>query len=390
MTKIYTKEEVSKLIHDIRNPLTSIISFSKMLIKEGDSISKEEREEFLQLIYEESKRINDILDTFRKKREPTRKKESLSNVSNLTLLDATQGRAKILVVDNDGSIRRLIKMDLEKIGYTVYTAYNVGEALSFIEKFEPDLIISDVDMPDTDGLGFRRELENRNIIIPFIFLTSDYNEEKKLSGLKLGADAYLGKPFSIEELIVIIESLLEKAKKFAQSMYIDALTRVYNRKFIEEKLPLKIENALESADSVSLVMCDIDFFKKINDRYGHQAGDRVLSFLGDFLKAHLRGSDVVTRYGGEEFLILLEDTPKQKAYRVMERLRRLLSDREIAIGDGKKIKITISLGISTLREDGNTLKELIESADRALYEAKNKGRNRVVLAENLKKEDLNG
>ncbi len=382
MIKTYTKEEVSKLIHDIKNPLTSIISFSKMLIEDKDSISQEEKEEFLQLIYEESKRINDILNTFKEKDEPSRKKEALVNVSDSSLPNFTEGKAKILVVDNDGSIRRLIKMDLEKMGYTVYTAYNVKEALSFIEKFEPDLIISDIDMPDIDGLGFRKELENRNIIIPFIFLTSDYNEEKRLNGLKLGADAYLGKPFSIEELIVIIESLLEKAKKIAQSVYVDPLIGIYNRKFIEEKLPLRIKNALDNSIPLSLAMCDIDFFKKINDRYGHQVGDKVLRFLGNFLKMRLRGSDIIARYGGEEFLILLENAPKQRAYKIMERLRRLLAKEKLQIDNEKDIQITISIGISTLGEDGETIDELIENADKALYEAKSKGRNRVVLAEN--------
>ncbi len=390
MIKTYTKEEVSKLIHDIRNPLTSIISFSKMLIEDKESISPEEREEFIHLIYEESKRINDIIDVFRKRDESLQKKKSLVNASNSSFSDSIQGKAKILVVDNDGSIRRLIKMDLEKIGYTVYTAYNVKEALSFIEKFEPDLIISDVDMPDIDGLGFREELKNRNIIIPFIFLTSDHNEEKRLNGLKLGADAYLGKPFSIEELIVIIESLLEKAKKIAQSVYIDPLIGIYNRKFIEEKLPLRIKNALDNLIPLSLAMCDIDFFKKINDRYGHQIGDKVLRFLGNFLKVRLRGSDIIARYGGEEFLILLENAPKQKAYKVMERLRGLLAKEKIQIDSKKDIQITVSIGISTLEEDGETIDELIEKADKALYEAKSKGRNRIVLAEKSKKEDLDG
>ncbi len=387
--KTYKEEEVSKLIHDVKNPLTSIISFSEMLL-EDDSLSQEERSELLQIIYEEAKRISDILNAFREKKEVVKKKEEIKTNEEETGFVPSQGKAKILVVDDDGSIRRVIRMDLEKAGYIVYTAYNGIEGLEMVKEVEPDLIISDIEMPKMDGVEFYEKLRTEDTSIPFIFLTGSSDEERKISVLKLGVDGYLTKPFSKKELIVRVESLLEKAKKITQNIYVDALTKVYNRKFINEKLPAKIEKAIDTFTPLSVAMCDIDHFKKINDVYGHQAGDMVLSFLGNFLKTHVRGNDIVARYGGEEFLILLEGIEKKDAYNVMERLRETLSKEEIDIDNGRKIKITISIGISSFPDDGSTLKELIEASDIALYKAKNGGRNRVILAENTKKEDTNG
>ncbi len=387
--KTYKEEEVSKLIHDVKNPLTSIISFSEMLL-EDDSLSQEERSELLQIIYEEAKRISDILNAFREKKEVVKKKEEIKTNEEETGSVPSQGKAKILVVDDDGSIRRVIRMDLEKAGYIVYTAYNGIEGLEMVKEVEPDLIISDIEMPKMDGVEFYEKLRAEDTSIPFIFLTGSSDEERKISVLKLGVDGYLTKPFSKKELIVRVESLLEKAKKITQNIYVDALTKVYNRKFINEKLPAKIEKAIDTFTPLSVAMCDIDHFKKINDVYGHQAGDMVLSFLGSFLKTHVRGNDIVARYGGEEFLILLEGIEKKDAYNVMERLRETLSKEEIDIDNGRKIKITISIGISSFPDDGSTLKELIEASDIALYKAKNGGRNRVILAENTKKEDTNG
>ncbi len=387
--KTYKEEEVSKLIHDVKNPLTSIISFSEMLL-EDDSLSQEERSELLQIIYEEAKRISDILNAFREKKEVVKKKEEIKTNEEETGFVPSQGKAKILVVDDDGSIRRVIRMDLEKAGYIVYTAYNGIEGLEMVKEVEPDLIISDIEMPKMDGVEFYEKLRAEDTSIPFIFLTGSSDEERKISVLKLGVDGYLTKPFSKKELIVRVESLLEKAKKITQNIYVDALTKVYNRKFINEKLPAKIEKAIDTFTPLSVAMCDIDHFKKINDVYGHQAGDMVLSFLGNFLKTHVRGNDIVARYGGEEFLILLEGIEKKDAYNVMERLRETLSKEEIDIDNGRKIKITISIGISSFPDDGSTLKELIEASDIALYKAKNGGRNRVILAENTKKEDTNG
>ncbi len=241
-----------------------------------------------------------------------------------------------------------------------------------------------------NGIELYKKLIAENIIIPFIFITTDGSIQQKIDSLRLGVDGYLTKPFSKEELIALMESLLIKAKRISQNIFIDALTKVYNRKFIEEKLSIKIEKAIEVFKSFSLAMCDIDYFKKINDTYGHETGDKVLAFLGHFLKSHLRDNDIVSRYGGEEFLIFLDNATGDKAYTIMNRLREQLSKEEINIGEGKKLRITISVGISSFPGKYHTFKELVKAADDALYKAKTTGKNKVVLIQNLEKEDING
>ena len=380
--KTYKEEEIKRLIHDIKNPLTSILSFSEMLSNSQEELSEEERKELSDLIHEEAKRIIEILDIFRgkKNRLEESKEEELKSEKEFVYCASKNGQAKILVVDDDGSIRRIIKMDLEKVGYDVYTVYDAEEALKIMDKIEPDIIISDVRMPKIDGFEFYRILKERKKFIPFVFLTANDDIKDKVLGIRLGVDAYLTKPFSKEELLAVVESILLKSKKISMDIFVDPLTKVYNRRFIETKFPKQIERAIELNIPISFVMCDIDHFKRINDTFGHQIGDLVLEFLGKFLKKHVRENDLIARYGGEEFLILLHGVNKNKAYDVVNRLLKDLSGEKIYIGKEKWIKITISAGISSLPEDGTDLETLIKAADRGLYEAKNAGRNRVVLA----------
>ncbi len=382
--RMYTEQEVSKLIHDVRNPLTSIMNFSEILLEEG--LTNKETRELLHIIHEESKKIEEILKNFRKnKTDPEKNREILPYEKDISSTFKKGAKAKILVVDDDGSIRRIIRLDLEKSGYEVYTVYNGREALELLNKVEPDLIISDITMPEMSGFELYERLSKENRIIPFIFLTAYDSPEKKIKSLKLGVDAYLTKPFSKEELLARIDSLLSKSKKIFNNIFIDGLTHVFNRRFIDEELPYKISQSMEQFEPISVAMCDIDLFKHVNDTYGHQAGDMVLRFLGKFLKSQLRGDDIVARYGGEEFLIVLENTPKEKAYKVLERIRDNLSHQEVSIGDGKKIKITVSIGLSSFPEDGNNLEELIKVADKALYRAKQTGRNKVAIIKSLKR-----
>ncbi len=390
--KRYTKKEIEKCIQDIENPLTSILSSVDLLINKITNISQEEEEEVLTLVREEAKRVLAILENLKNHDGDIH----LKNSDIIDLLDEpmynpfAHGRAKILIIDDDGSIRRLLKMDLEKLGYEVYTAYSGKEGFEFIKEIDPDLIISDITIPEMNGIELYKKLITENIIIPFIFITTDGSIQQKIDSLRLGVDGYLTKPFSKEELIALMESLLVKAKRISQNIFIDALTKVYNRKFIEEKLSIKIEKAIELSKSFSLAMCDIDYFKKINDTYGHGAGDKVLTFLGHFFRSHLRDNDIVSRYGGEEFLIFLDGVGGDKAYTIMNRLKEQLSKEEINIGEGKKIRITISVGISSFPGKYHSFKEMVKAADDALYKAKTTGRNKVIIIQNLEKEDING
>jgi len=160
----------------------------------------------------------------------------------------------------------------------------------------------------------------------------------------------------------------------------DGLTNLYNRRYLEQRLSKELSYARRFRKPLTMVMSDVDFFKKLNDTYGHQAGDYALREVSETLTAGLRDYDVVARYGGEEFAILLLSTPRGKGASTAERLRQSVEDREIRFR-GQRLKVTISLGVASYPEDSDDAERLMDLADRALYEAKRRGRNQVCVFE---------
>lgn len=163
----------------------------------------------------------------------------------------------------------------------------------------------------------------------------------------------------------------------------DGLTNLYNRRYLEQRLAKEISYARRFRKPLTIVMTDVDFFKKLNDTYGHQAGDEALRQVSDTLTSALRDYDVVARYGGEEFAVILLSTPRQRGASTAERLRQAVEDIEIRFR-GQRLKVTISLGVASFPEDSDDPDELIGLADKALYEAKRRGRNQVCLFEGTK------
>jgi diguanylate cyclase (GGDEF)-like protein len=168
----------------------------------------------------------------------------------------------------------------------------------------------------------------------------------------------------------IIEDLVDLTYVLYSKSIIDPKTQLYNSRFLEEMLFIEIENSKRYDLKLSLIILDIDFFKKVNDNYGHLAGDRILKSLAKILQKHVRKNDIVARFGGEEFFIMLPNAGLKKAKDIAERLRRGVERGNL------KPKITISVGVSEYKK-GNNLSDMTKMADRALYKAKEKGRNRV-------------
>lgn len=190
-----------------------------------------------------------------------------------------------------------------------------------------------------------------------------------------------------EQIERLNQRLMEQNREIALLSITDPLTGSYNRHHLNTQLPAEVQRSLRFGHALSLIVCDIDHFKKINDTYGHRAGDLVLKGFGECLRGSVRtDTDWVVRFGGEEFLIVLPETDHEAAVGVAERLRQRVSEMEIALNDGSTtIKITASLGVATLAGGGDrtgkrppTMESLIEEADRRLYLAKSQGRNRVV------------
>jgi two-component system cell cycle response regulator len=304
----------------------------------------------------------------------------------------------ILVADDEPVNLALIKRRLEWEEYHVETAQDGGEAVEAAKRVLPDLIILDVMMPVLDGLGACRLLKEDPATrdIPVIFLSALDDTDTKVNGLSLGANDYISKPFRVEELLARVavsirlkrerdllqqsaEELRRRAEAASEMSMTDALTGLLNRYGLQRALQRELSEARRYSRPLSCLLLDIDFFKAINDTHGHAAGDAALMQTARVLTESVRGSDVVCRYGGEEFLVLAPETDARGAHSLAEKIRLSVSSRLFGDG-GRAFALTLSAGVAELRpgESGN---DMIARADLALYQAKQHGRDRVEAAE---------
>ncbi|MFZ0450095.1 MAG: diguanylate cyclase [Desulfatiglandaceae bacterium] len=299
----------------------------------------------------------------------------------------------ILVAEDNPVSRKLLEKTLTKAGYEVSTARDGQEALGlFDERFFP-IVLTDWMMPEMSGPELCRAIRGKsgNGYVFMILLTAKDSKEDIVEGLEAGADDYLTKPFNRAELmarlktatrILELERSLKKANEEIKALSItDPLTGCYNRGYLNEKLPQEIKRVRRYGRALSVILCDIDHFKKVNDTYGHQAGDTVLKAFADCLLDSVReGIDWVDRYGGEEFLVVLPETPFEGANLVAERLRTAVAGEEIETSEGV-LQITASFGVSEIDADTPdsliSPEALVKAADDNLYQAKEEGRNTV-------------
>ncbi len=302
-------------------------------------------------------------------------------------------RFNILLAEDNPVSCKLIEKTLIKAGYDVTTAINGRHALEqFNEKFFP-IVITDWMMPQMDGLDLCRAIRSSTSegYVYIILLTARDSKEDIVAGLKAGADDYLSKPVSHPELtarlssgirILELERSLKKANEEIRILSTtDSLTGCFNRGYMNEHLLKEVMRSKRYNHPLSVVLCDIDHFKLVNDTYGHQIGDRVLIAFAQLIRETIREKiDWAVRYGGEEFLVVLPETEFNRSGHTAERLRQAVSQMEIE-EHNKTIKITASFGATGF--DTNTDDEkispdaIINRADEHLYKAKMTGRNRV-------------
>jgi len=289
---------------------------------------------------------------------------------------------KILVAEDDPISQRVVQANLLEWGYEVTVASDGSEAWAIMRQEEsPSLVISDWMMPGMDGLTLCRKIRRmeRPGYIYFIILTA---KKAVVEALEAGADDFLTKPFNPEELkyrIRIGERILNLERRILELANTDVLTGLLNRRAFMEKIRQEISRTRREKRPLSLIMADIDHFKRINDAYGHQAGDLVLKRFAEQLTASTRPYDFTGRYGGEEFIVCLPGTGRSCAGSIGERMRRQTEDMEIMLPDGSgPIRITASFG-TAFHTPGSRLDvdSFIKRADEALYRAKREGRNRV-------------
>jgi diguanylate cyclase (GGDEF)-like protein len=289
--------------------------------------------------------------------------------------------AEILLVDDSKTSRLQVKFSLDKLPLRVHEAENGEDALEKLKEFPNiQLIITDKNMPKMGGIELIQEVRKTFSMnqLAVIGISASTEPMMSVEFLKNGANDFITKPFMPEEMLSRVISSLEMLyyiKLAEESAIRDFLTGLHNRKYLYETGMKLYQNAKREHLSIVVAMMDIDHFKKINDRYGHEAGDMALKMLGKLLQQKLRDSDVVTRYGGEEFCVLLTNTKLEHAVEVMENVRKEVEKMQI---DVHNISFRMSLSIGLNENIGSSFDQMIAIADEKLYTAKHEGRNRVV------------
>ena len=254
-----------------------------------------------------------------------------------------------------------------------------------------DCVIISTSLTDYDPLRLCSQLRSidRTRFLPIILVAKEDEDELIIRGLELGINDYLTRPLDEHELIARLKTQVKRKRyndqlraSVAQTIEMavtDGLTGLHNRRYLDSHLETLFERAVARRRPLSLMITDIDRFKSINDKHGHDGGDDVLREFASRLRRNVRGIDLACRYGGEEFIIVMPDTEASVAQKVAERIRAEIAGTPFAIGnEGKSIKVTVSVGVSSLQQPGDSAAALLKRADLALYEAKNSGRNRVV------------
>jgi len=297
----------------------------------------------------------------------------------------------ILIIEDNELFRENLGEILTIEGFEVLKARNGREGVELALRHLPALILCDIMMPELDGYGVFDHLSQQSstTAIPFVFLTARASLEDIRQGMQLGVNDYIVKPYSIEDVLCTvrgqlkrwkrvhqvqekaIHSLHEQVEHLSKAANYDALTQVLNRHGLESILELELPRLRQYPCPLSLILCDIDRFKGINDTYGHAKGDEILKGVAQLLKSNVRESELVCRWGGEEFLILAPNLNESLAFDLAERLRLILNRHYCTTA----LPITASFGVAALHSGEDQIDACLERADRALYAAKNGGRN---------------
>lgn len=291
----------------------------------------------------------------------------------------------ILAIDDSPMIHVLIDARLRPEGLRIEHALSAEEGLEKAASLLPDLILLDVEMPGMGGMEAcaRLKADPTTSTLPVIFLTGHEEVDVKVRGFDLGAVDYVTKPFDPAELRARVRAAL-RTKRFqdmlAARAQLDGLTGLWNRAYFDQRLADEVQAVRRYGRQLSLLLIDVDHFKRLNDGYGHPFGDQVLQRIGETLSSHGRAADAACRYGGEELAMILTETSGDGAMVVAERIRAAIEALDLR-PKGKPVVVTASLGVSDAASQGErtvvTAATLVSDADAALYRAKGGGRNRV-------------
>lgn len=326
----------------------------------------------------------------------------------------------ILVVEDDPAVADLFQQFLPRHGYVPHLVSTAEDALSALESREYGLVLADKNLPGMDGIELVQRIKARDPALDVIVMTAYADMESMLAAVRVGVYDYLIKPFdSLDEVAQKISRAIEKRhvvlenkqlveylqqaneqidamnrelerqvrertaqledanRRLAELTITDDVTALYNQRFLYRRLEEEFERARRYGNPLSVMMLDLDHFKSVNDAHDHLFGSQVLRRVGEIFRFGVRAVDVLVRYGGDEFLVLMPNTPAHEAVPLAERLRKMLEEQDV--GDGlRSYKVTVSIGIAELGACGaESSQVLLRAADNAMYLAKHRGRNQV-------------
>ncbi|WP_413206299.1 diguanylate cyclase [Rhodospirillum sp. A1_3_36] len=311
-------------------------------------------------------------------------KELLDHISQVAG-ESQAGPARILILEDDESLAMLYTAILIEAGMEAEFLTEPSHILDHLARFEPDVLISDLHMPGYSGAEVAAAVRHgsRWATLPILFLSRDQDIEHQIEALASGADFFLPKPILPEFLISAAQDRADRGRILRNMTLRDPLTRLYNHTTSLDFLEREVERSRRGRTPLAVALLDIDHFKRVNDTYGHHTGDEVIKTLARLMTGRLRSSDILGRCGGEEFLVILPNTPVERAVEVIDSLRQTFHDLPIETPEGIT-SLSFSAGVSGLpggRSEPGTLgpeaRALFNLADEGLYEAKHQGRNRV-------------
>jgi diguanylate cyclase (GGDEF)-like protein len=288
---------------------------------------------------------------------------------------------RVLIVDDDRELASRYSLVLRDANMLVEVLHDPADIFKHMRTFNPEVVLLDVNMPDCTGPELAQiiRLNDDWLRVPIIYLSAETDITRQMSALLKAGDDFVTKPISDNALVAAVFARAQRARLLSNALSRDSLTGLLKHADIKEQVAIELERALRSGNQASVVMLDIDHFKKVNDSYGHPAGDNVIRALANLLRQRLRRVDSLGRYGGEEFLAVLPECPPDQAQRIIDEIRQRFADLRFIV-EGTEFAVTLSAGIACTDAESSA-SELLERADRALYAAKEAGRDRVCQAD---------
>lgn len=287
---------------------------------------------------------------------------------------------RILIIDDDVELAGYLKGLLEEHSYPVNIALTAERGLKLFYDWKPDMILLDILLPDSSGLELLKLIvdKSQQEHSPIIVMSSEDCKENQLRAYRSGAMDYIAKPIDQELIIALIDNRFQIKRQWERLIIVDELTGAYNRKHFNRMMKHLIADFHRSGRVFSIVIIDIDYFKKVNDTFGHLVGDEVLRSCADIIVNNMRHEDTLCRYGGEEFALLLPNTDKNQALEVLARIHHAILSYAFTFKD-QQLQVTFTAGVTDIHPDNAHSDKLFEEADQALYVGKQSGRNQTVL-----------